>query len=228
MKKVIWIFLAAILFTACEESNNLEIYDVFVSKDYISVASNLSLLGDGQEAELEITANCNWSISSIASWLSVTPSSGSNSETVVISAEKNTTGQQRSATLTIRAGSAPTKSVVITQGKGTEEPVIKTMSTNLSLMSFEATEDSKTFTISSNTSWTISKPDWCTLSVSSGKGNADVIVTASENPSKEQRSGQIVISGEEVNSLIINVSQKGKDVTNTQEPGSGDNQPPTW
>lgn len=227
MKKVIWIFLAAILFIACEESNNLDIYDIFVSKDYISVASNLSLLGDGQEAELEITANCSWSISNNASWLSVTPSSGSNSETVKISAEKNTTGKERSATLTIRAGSAPTRNVVVTQGKGTEEPVVNTISTNLSAMSFEAKEESKTFTISSNTSWTISKPDWCTLSDSSGKGNAVIVVIASENSSKDQRSGQIVISGEGVSSVTISVSQKGKDTTNSHEPGSDDNLPPS-
>ena len=143
------------------------------------------------------------------------------------SAEKNTTGQERTATLTIQGGSAPSKSVVITQGKGSDDPVVRTLSSNTTSLNFEAKAESKSFTISSNTNWMISKPDWCMVSVSSGTGNADVIVTAAENPDKDQRSGQIVISGEGVSSVTIGVSQKGKDTTNSQEPGPGDNLPPS-
>lgn len=226
MKKFIWLYISALLFVACGD-DEIGSDEPFVSKDYIKVVPGLSLLGDGQETELKITANCSWSISYSSNWLTVTPSVGSNSESVKVSAGKNTTGQERSVTLTIQAGTAPTKSVVITQGKGSEEPVVKTLSSNTTSLSFEAKEESKTFTISSNTSWTISKPDWCTLSSSSGNGNADVVVSASENPSKEQRSGQIVISGEGVDPVSIIVSQKGKDTTNSEEPGAGDNLPPS-
>ena len=86
---------------------------------------------------------------------------------------------------------------------------------------------SKTFTISSNTNWTISKPEWCAVSVSSGTGNGDVVVIATENPSKEQRNGQIVVSGEGVSPVSISVSQEGKDTSNSQEPGADDNLPPS-
>lgn len=207
MKKFIWLYITAILFVAygCDDEDVSD--DIIVSKDYIKVAPSLSLLGDGQDAELKITANCSWTISNNASWLSVTPSSGSNSETIKVSAGKNSTGQERSATLTIQAGTAPTRSVVVTQ------PIGKTLSANLSTLSFEAKGESKSLSIISNTSWTLSKPDWCTLSASSGNGNADIVVTALENSSKDQRSGQIVVSGEGVSSVTISVSQKGKDIT---------------
>ena len=199
----------------------------FVSKDYIKVAPNLSLLGDGQETELKITANCSWSISYSSDWLTVTPSAGSNSESVKVSAGKNTTGQERSVILTVQGSNVPARSVVVTQGKGTEDPVIKTLTTNTTSLSFEANEESKSFTINSNTSWTISKPEWCIISASSGTDSAEIVVTASSNPNKEQRTGQIVVSGEGVNSVAISVSQKGKDTTNSQEPGPGDNLPPS-
>ena len=229
MKKNIWLCLLALLLVACDKIEGTEpiVSKEYITKDYINVVSSLSLLGDGQEAELMISANCSWSISYSASWLTVTPLSGSNNETVKVSADKNSTGQERTVTLTIEGGNAPTKNVVVTQGKGTEEPVVKTLSSNTTSLSFEAKEESKTFTISSNTNWTISKPDWCTLSVSSGDGNADVVVTVAENPNKEQRSGQIVISGEGTNSITISINQKGKDTTNSQEPGSDDNLPPS-
>lgn len=224
MKKNIWICLLAILLVACDKIDGTE---PIVSKAYINVTPNLILLGDGQETELKVTANCSWSISYSASWLTVTPSSGSNSENVKVSAGKNSTGQERSVTLTVQGGNAPARSVVVTQGKGTEDPIVKTLTTNTTSLSFEAKEESKSFTINSNTSWTISKPEWCVVSASSGTGNADVVVTTADNPNKEQRTGQIVISGEGVSSITISVSQKGKDTTNSQEPGPNDNQPPS-
>ena len=123
MKKTIWLYLLILLVAACESGD--ELGDVTtVSKEYIVVTPNLSLLGDGQEAELKITSNCSWTISHSADWLTVTPSSGSNDVTVKVSAGKNTTGRERSVTLNIRGGSAPARTVVVTQGKGSEDPVV--------------------------------------------------------------------------------------------------------
>ena len=123
MKKTIWLYLLILLVAACESGD--ELGDVAtVSKEYIVVTPNLSLLGDGQEAELKITSNCSWTISHSADWLTVTPSSGSNDVTVRVSAGKNTTGHERSVTLNIRGGSAPARTVVVTQGKGSEDPVV--------------------------------------------------------------------------------------------------------
>lgn len=213
MRQTICLGIVTLLLMACGGGGGDSDEEPIVSKDYINVAPNLQLLGDGQETELKISANCRWTISNSANWLTVSPSSGTNNETVKVSAGKNSTGQERTATLTIQGGNAPSRSVMVTQSIGSENPVTKTLSTNLSTISFEANKESKTFSISSNTNWTISKPDWCTMSMSSGSGNADIVVTASENPSKDQRSSQIIVSGEGVNSVTVIVSQKGKDIS---------------
>lgn len=186
-----------------------------VSKDYIDVAPNLQLLGNGQETELKISTNCRWIISYSANWLTVSPSSGSNDEIVKVSAGKNTTGQDRSVILTIQGGNAPTRSVVVTQPKGTEEPVSKSLSTNTTSLSFDANGEEKSFTINSNTTWTISKPEWCTLSKSSGEGNAVIKVTAIENPDKEQRTGQIVVTGKGTNTITIFLTQNANKTNST-------------
>lgn len=226
MKKVLWFYIVSLLLVACGGGDEPGGDDPVISKDYINVSPNLQLLGDGQEAELKITANCRWSISYSAEWLTVTPSSGTNNETVKVSAGKNSTGRDRSVTLTIQGGNAPSRSVVVTQARASEDIETRTLTTNTTSLSFGAKEESKSFTITSNTSWTISKPDWCAISASTGSGDADIKVTVSENPNTEQRSGQIIISGEGVNSVTISISQMAKDTTGSQEPGSGDNVPP--
>lgn len=226
MKKTIWLYLLMLLAIACEGGD--ELGDVTtVSKEYIIVTPNLTLLGDGQEAELRVSSNCNWTISHSADWLTVTPASGSNDVTVKVSAGKNTAGRERTVTLNIRGGSAPARTVVVSQGRGSEDPVIRTLTTNTTALSFASEGEIQTITISSNTSWVIYAPEWCSLSASSGEGESEIRVTASENPNTEQRTGQIVINGNGVNAVIISVSQDAKVVTTPDKPGSDDNQPPS-
>lgn len=223
MKKYFLLYIASLILLACGGGGGDDPDTPVISKDYINVTPNLQLLGDGQETELKVTANCSWTITNSASWLTVTPSSGNNTEQVKVSAGKNSTGEERTATLTIKGGNAPTKTVVVTQAKGAEAP---RLSVNLNSLDFDWSSEAKTFTINSNVSWIITKPEWCSISKASGNGNEEITVTANENPDKSLRSGQIVINGEGVSAVTINISQKGKDLTNTEEPGADDNTPP--
>ena len=189
-----------------------------VSKDRVDVAPNLQLLGDGQVTELTVTANCSWTITKSADWLTVNPMSGNNTETVKVSAGKNPTSEPRYATLTVKGGKAPEKYVMVTQLAG------KTLTADVSSLAFEAKGEAKTIKIVSNTTWSITgKPEWCVLSESSGSGSRDITVTANENTKTEDRSGQIVIEGDGVSKVVIDVTQKAKEL---QEPGPDDNTPP--
>lgn len=195
-----------------------------VSKDRVDVAPNLQLLGDGQVTELTVTANCSWTITKTADWLTVNPTSGNNTGTVKVSAGKNPTSEPRYATLTVKGGKAPEKYVMVTQLAGTVVPEVKTLSVDVSSLAFEAKGETKTIKITSNTTWSISdKPDWCMLSESSGSGNKSIAVTADENPSTQDRSGKFTIRGEGVEAVEISVTQNAKEL---QEPGSDDNTPP--
>lgn len=194
------------------------------SKDYLSVTPNLELLGDGQTTDITIDANCSWTISKDVDWLTVSPMSGSNKQTVTIAAMKNSTGADRMAILTVQGGTLPVRRVTVTQRKSSDTPVQKSLSVNPNSLEFEANGGNQDITITSNTSWTITCPDWCTLSKKSGSDNATITVTVGKNEKTEKRDGQIVISGEGVNAATINVSQKAG--TNTG-PNPGDNLPPS-
>ena len=106
-----------------------------------------------------------------------------------------------------------------------EPPVVRTLTVTPTLLSYEAAEEEKSLHVSSsNTEWQIAAPDWCVVSQSSGTGDADISVKATANTSREQRTGQITISGTGIATVYISVTQKGRDVSN--EPDEGDNLPP--
>ena len=119
MKKY-WFILLIFIFAACDKDDGGQDNPI-ISTDYIRVAPNLQLLGDGQVEELAIEANCNWTITKTQDWITVSPMSGSNSQRVKVSAGKNSTGAERTDILTIHGGNAPERHVMVTQAKGQEE-----------------------------------------------------------------------------------------------------------
>lgn len=195
-----------------------------INKDKLEVPKSLELLGDGQAVDITIDANCSWTISKDVDWLTVYPMSGSNKQTVTIAAMKNSTGADRMAILTVQGGTAPTKKVEVTQKPSSDTPTQKSLSVNTTSLEFERDGGNQSFTITSNTSWTISCPEWCVLTETSGSGGATITVTVGKNEKTEKREGQIVINGEGVDTVYINVSQKASTGSN---PNSGDNLPPS-
>lgn len=194
-----------------------------ITKDYLRVQSSLELLSEGQTETITITANCNWTISKDVDWLTVSPMSGSNTQSVNISAPKNSTDQDRTAILTVSGGSAPTQRLTVTQKKVV---VQLAMSVDQTSLEFEKDGGSQNLVITSNTRWDISCPSWCTLSTKSGSGNATITISVGKNDKTELRSDQIIVNGEGVNTIHVSVSQKPGD-KNTNEPNPDDNQPPT-
>jgi len=118
---------------------------------------------------------------------------------LVGSAEKNPT--LGNAPLVIKGGS---NCIVATLGN------LKnlTVSTNSLTIASQA-NSSKTFDITSNISWTVSSNQtWLTPINSSGTGNKTITLTASENPLAVTRSATITVSGSEVSSQIITITQE--------------------
>lgn len=103
---------------------------------------------------------------------------------------------------------------------------VSTLTVDVSSMDFESSGGSKELRITSNTKWSITKPEWCSLSSTTGSDNAVIVVTAEENTQPEQRTGSIVITGVGVNPVTVQIRQSGKKNEQTT-PGADDNTPPT-
>lgn len=121
MKKVFIYIAMMVAFAACSGDSIGDIDSIIVSNDYLSVPStSIQLSGDGSEQELKVSANCKWTVSSDANWISVNTSSGDGNGTLTITASLNSTGADRTGTLTVKndRGSLE-KKVRVTQGTPT-------------------------------------------------------------------------------------------------------------
>lgn len=226
MKQIIFVLLGAcLLWTSCGGSDDSDDTPE-ISKDFINVPPSAEIYWGGGTQEISISSNCNWTITNNSNWLAVTPTSGSNSQVISITAGKNETGSERVGVLTIKGGNAPQRTMTVTQKASPESPTVKTMTTDKRSLEFDYQESTNSFTITSNTTWTVTCPAWCKVNPSSGSNNGFVNVTAEANTSQEARTGIVEVKGDDVASISITVSQKGNTSSSQSEPGAGDNFPP--
>lgn len=129
MKKVFIYMVMMMAFAACSGDSIGDIDSIIVSNDYLSVPStSIQLSGDGSEQELKVSANCKWTVSSDANWISVNASSGDGNGTVNVSASLNSTGADRMGMITVKTDNSKLeKKVRVTQGtpKGAIVPTIQ-------------------------------------------------------------------------------------------------------
>ena len=90
-----------------------------VPNESIEVSTtSLSLAANNGSATFNVVANANWTVTTSADWLSVSPSSGdaTNGTTITVTAADNSNTSPRTATITVK-GSFVTKTISVTQAK---------------------------------------------------------------------------------------------------------------
>lgn len=158
--------------------------------------TNLTLDENGN-GTIMITSNTQWTGISSDSWLNFSPSSGSGSVQVSISAPINNTGGERSAILTFTDQTNKVTAATIIVQKAAF------LTINPTNMTFESAGGSNSFSIDSNISWTVSSNDsWCTVNPSSGSGNGNVTVNVAANPDPAVRKTRITVSGGPISRTI--------------------------
>lgn len=166
-------------------------------------SATVSAAGGSVSVPLSTSSGCTWATSNSASWVSVSPSSGSGATNVVLTASANPSSSSRSATISI-AG----RSFVLTQ-LGTS------CSFNLSTgtLSFNAGGGSASVSISTSAgcAWNVTGDSsidggspWLATSTRSGAGSGSVTLTAQPNVGGVTRIGYVFIGGQS-----ISVTQAG-------------------
>ena len=94
--------------------------------------------------------------------------------------------------------------------KQKEEQTTTTFTLDRNAAVFVATGGSETIKVTSNVAWTVSGPQWLTITPDSGDGNAEVTLTAAANEDPAERTGKVIFSYKGKNSEV-SVSQEGRE-----------------
>jgi uncharacterized protein (TIGR02145 family) len=107
MKHILYLTLAAaLLFAGCAEDDPAP----ELSVDPITIAAT-----DGAgNYPVAVTSNVEWSATSAADWLTLTPAAGTGNGTIIVNVAKNTVTEERTATFTVTAG-ALSQTITVTQ-----------------------------------------------------------------------------------------------------------------
>ncbi|MBQ2575585.1 MAG: T9SS type A sorting domain-containing protein, partial [Bacteroidales bacterium] len=113
-------------------------------------------------------------------------------------------------------GSGITRTISVTQAG-----VSYNLTVNPTSLSYTADGESKTVTVTSNTSWTAtSSANWLTVSPASGSNNGTITAVAASNTSTQQRTATITVSGSGI-TRTISVTQAGAPTAIDEEVAEG-------
>lgn len=147
---------AMVSFSACSNEDTIEGGEG-LSTDFVVSRSDMAFTKNGGETDLYVKAAQVPTVSTEAAWLAVTPVAGSSSIThhFLIKAEANTANDDRSATITVAAGS-DTKTITVSQNS--TEGLLITSSKNVNM---GAAGGQVTVTLKANASYSqVISNDW--------------------------------------------------------------------
>ncbi len=165
----------------------------------------LSLVSAATSAAVNVTANVSWTVTDDQTWLSASPTSGSNNGSFTVSATANTAATARMGTVTVTGGGL-TRTVAVTQAGTSTSNTLNVSTTSLALASGAS---SGTFAITSNVSWAVvDDQPWITAAPASGSNNATVTVSATANTATTSRTGTVTVTGGGITRTVA-VTQAG-------------------
>lgn len=172
---------------------------------YIEVKPiSLSFSADEESKQLEISSNTDWSVTSLPDWLTASPKSGKNSQTIALKSLVNTSASSRSGKIKIEKQGITLSAVVDVLQEGMN------LSIDNNSLQFGADASTQNVVINTLAGWTASCSEgWITLSQTSGTGKSTLSIFVEENKDERIRTGYIKIVAGELNQTIT-ISQQGK------------------
>ena len=169
-----------------------------------------SVAAAGGDFTVKVTHNIGYKINSMPDWVKQTgKASSGNVDTFTFKAEANTSTEAREGVIVFCNDNNECVPVTVKQAGANA-----TLSVFPASMTFTAKSESKTFTVTSNTDWTMtSDAAWVKLSATDGSGNAQVTVTAEENTATKQRIATITLKTKDgKTTATVKLSQNGADI----------------
>ena len=179
------------------EDGTTKIYTIVINRAEaltLSVSpASLNFAASGEQKTFDIASNTNWTIAVSDSWITVSPAAGNTDGTITVTAEANTETTPRTATITVSGTGVMEQTIDVNQDAA---PIIPDLSVSTTSLNFAASGEQQTFTIASNTNWTVAVSDsWITVSPAAGNADGTITVTAEANTETTPRTATITVSG---------------------------------
>lgn len=174
---------------------------------FISLSPKLKVC-DPQENEFEvgIASNIEWSVLSIPNWVSCSPESGVNNTTVRMTLSSVWGEVSNHEGFVVIGNTEVSDTLHIIQTTNEHNDLIVTPIS----LEMGYTGETKTVSVAYDGDWTaVVTVDWITLNMAEGQGNADVAVTAAENPNFTSRDALVEFRPASGASVFVSVTQEG-------------------
>lgn len=178
-----------------------------VEKDYVNVTTDsIQIPVGGGNSQISFTTNQTWTASSNQSWCTLSAASGEKgSASFKVTLEENTTFSERTASITIKAGTS-FQVITVTQ------PASERDKLELAATTFAVVAEGKDIQVPFNTDvpWeVICNQSWCTLSATSGEaGNQSITVTIAKNKEKTERTATLTFQAGTALSQTVTITQE--------------------
>ena len=202
MKKILLALSAAVMLAlgACQKAPQIT----------MTTPASVEMSADGSSGSITFTANRDWTISCSESWIHVNPSSGEKSKdavTVTVRCDANTTYDDRTATVTIRAeDAAQTVTIKQSQNLGV---IVPTQSFNI-----KADTKSIEVEVQANTEYSVSvSANWIKQNGTKALTSKTLTFSIEENTTYDDREARITIKSQNssIAEQVISVKQAAKE-----------------
>jgi uncharacterized protein YaiE (UPF0345 family) len=183
--------------------------------DELSISpSSQNVSSSSGNTNISVSSNVSWNASDNASWLTLSPSSGSNNSSISATFQENTSTSSRTATITVSGGGITRTATITQSGKSSSG---NSLSLSPSSQNVGSASGNTNISVSSNVSWSaVDNASWLTLSPSSGSNNQNITASFSENSATSARTATITVTGGGI-SRTATITQNG-----TNPPPSSD------
>lgn len=209
-----FILVVSLMFISCWDAG--EELEATPSREFMKTA-DVVVAGRSTQGTIHVDANCGWTLSTSATWFSLSAVSGEGSGDVKVTMTANPSSvEDRSATVTLKSAEGIVTTLTVRQEKN--EEMITVAPAELEFFADET--GYQEFTVTANSSWTVTgAPSWVSLSATSGNGTGSVRVTVSENTSEDSRTPAVLtITGSGGTSATVTVRQSGRSALLTASP----------
>lgn len=183
-----------------DNGGDIEDYDITVmnQRHIWATPATVSFLNSGGSQTISVDCDSSWSAATPATWIGISPSSGSGNGSSGITVPANTSTSPRNASVTFTRGN---RTAIVTVSQDGADTLLLSNTLSAAIPNSGGTQN---VNITSNVTYSISASQpWITTSSVMGTGNGSFDIIVSNNPSNLIRTGNVTVQSGTYSQVIL-------------------------